>query len=68
MAHAAARTETMKRTLQCPSSVSQSIMGCFFFGKRRRGGGIKVDLQDVVGSEEVGFLVLMDEICLRRGQ
>lgn len=49
--------------------VSQSVNhGMFFFGKRRRGGGIKVDLQDVIGGEEVGFLVLMDEICLRRGQ
>lgn len=43
MAHAAARTETMKRTLHCPSSASQSISQSWdvFFGKRRRGGGMR---------------------------
>lgn len=39
MAHAAARTETMNRTLHCPSSVSQSIMGCFFSEKKASRAG-----------------------------
>ncbi len=55
MAHAAARTETMKRTLQCPSSVSQSIMGCFFSEKGGEAGELRWTYRMSLGVRRLDF-------------